>query len=208
MTSEGTRAALAPPPSDQDPTDAHVVSRALSGSQAAYREIVRRYQRPLLNLIAQIVRDRAEAEDLTQEVFVKAFRALDRYDPARRFSSWLFTIAHNHALDRLRTVHGVTLSIDSDEVPDVPSAPVASPADLAERARLADALGDALGRLRVEYRAAVVLRYQEDLTQQEIAEVMGVPEGTVKTYLHRARKELAREMTARGWGPLGRGGGV
>ena len=123
MTSEGTRAALAPPSSDQDPTDARVVSRALSGSQAAYREIVRRYQRPLLNLIAQIVRDRAEAEDLTQEVFVKAFRALDRYDPARRFSSWLFTIAHNHALDRLRTVHGVTISIDSDEVPDVPSAP-------------------------------------------------------------------------------------
>jgi len=197
VTSEGTRAALAPASSDQDPTDARVVSRALSGSQAAYREIVRRYQRPLLNLIAQIVRDRAEAEDLTQEVFVKAFRALDRYDPARRLSSWLFTIAHNHALDRLRTVHGVTISIDSDEVPDVPSAPVDSPADLAERARLADALADALGR-----------RYQEDLTQQEVAEVMGVPEGTVKTYLHRARKELAREMTARGWGPGGRDSGA
>jgi RNA polymerase sigma-70 factor (ECF subfamily) len=184
---------------DPDPADAHLTGRALAGSQAAYRELVRRYQRPVLNLVVQMARGRAEAEDLTQEIFVKAFAALHRYDPSRRFSSWIFKIAHNHTLDHLRKTRPPTVSIDTG----VPAAPLrseaASPADLAERARLADALRAALDRIRPEYRAALMLRYQEDRSHEEIADILGVPEGTVKTHLHRGRKALAQEVAASGW---------
>jgi RNA polymerase sigma-70 factor (ECF subfamily) len=183
----------------QDAADSRLTGLALAGAQDAYRELLRRYERPVFNLVLQIVGGRADAEDLTQEVFVKAFRALRQFDPARRFSSWLFKIAHNHALDHLRKSRAPAVSIDTDEHAETLVADGPSPADLTERARLADALRGAIGRLRVEYREAVVLRYQEDLSHEDIADVMGVPVGTVKTYLHRARKDLALVMGAAGW---------
>jgi len=185
---------------DSDVPDAKLVAQALAGSQSAYRELVRRFQGPVLNLVAHLARGRADAEDLTQEVFVKAFAALRRYDPARKFSSWLFKIAHNQTIDHLRRTRPDMISVHTSGQADALLTDAASPADLAEQAALAGAMAAALGRLRVEYREALVLRYQEGLSQDEIAEVMGVPDGTVKTYLHRARKELAAEMTARGWG--------
>lgn len=203
MTGEGTAPLLATRPTS-DPADAHLVGRALAGSQAAYRELVRRYQGPVLNLVARIALGRAEAEDLTQEIFVKAFAALDRYDPTRRFSSWLFKIAHNHTLDRLRQSRPPTVSMDTGTDPIEPRATNASPSALVEQARLAAALESALDGLRVEYREAIVLRYQAELSLEEIGDIMAIPEGTVKTYLHRGRKALATEMAARGWGPASR----
>lgn len=146
-----------------------------------------------------MVRRRPEAEDLTQEVFLKAFKALHRYDRTRRFSSWFFKIAHNHALDYLRKTPQPTLSIDADTSTDALVSGGPSPAELTEQAKLGGALRAAIGGLRVQYREAIALRYQEDLPLEEIADVMGIPEGTVKTYLHRARQELAGEMTRRGW---------
>jgi RNA polymerase sigma-70 factor (ECF subfamily) len=186
-------------PPVSDVPDAAIVGEALTGSQAAYRELVRRYQGPVLNLIVQMVRDRSEAEDLTQEVFVKAFSRLRTYDTTRRFGSWMFKIAHNHTIDHLRRVRPETLSLSAGNHPELPAAAMASPQQLAERTALADDLDAAVQRLRVEYRSVIQLRYQEDLPQEEIAEILGVPEGTVKTYLHRARKELAEAMAARGW---------
>jgi RNA polymerase sigma-70 factor (ECF subfamily) len=184
-----------------DVPDAAIVGEALAGSQAAYRELVRRYQGPVLNLVAHMVRDRSEAEDLTQEVFVKAFARLGTYDTTRRFASWVFKIAHNHTIDHLRRVRPDTLSLDAGEHAELPAAAIASPQELVERAEMADDLDRAVQRLRVEYREVILLRYQEDLPQDEIADVLGVPEGTVKTYLHRARKELAAAMMAKGWKP-------
>jgi RNA polymerase sigma-70 factor (ECF subfamily) len=147
-----------------------------------------------------MVHGRSEAEDLTQEVFVKAFARLRSYDTTRKFSSWVFKIAHNHTIDHLRRVRPETLSWSAGELPEMPAATVASPEELVEQTALADALDRAVQRLRVEYREAILLRYQEDLSHEEIADVLGIPEGTVKTYLHRARKELAADMAARGWG--------
>ena len=83
-------------------SDTELVSGALAGSQDAYRDLVARFQRPIFSLIVRMVRDRPLAEDLTQEVFVKAFRALSTYDHRRKFSSWLFKIAHNATIDHLR----------------------------------------------------------------------------------------------------------
>jgi RNA polymerase sigma-70 factor (ECF subfamily) len=149
-------------------------------------------------LVARVVGDPGAAEELAQDAFVKAFTHLDRYDPTRRFASWLFSIAHRTAIDHLRHSRIATLSIDeaggAARVPDRDS-----PAALVERASLADALDRALGRLRPEYRAVMVLRYQEGLAYDEIAEVMDLPTGTVKTHIHRARKALAEDDTLRAW---------
>ena len=82
--------------------EARLVSDALGGSQPAFEQIVRRYQRPVISLIVRMIGDRAQAEDLAQETFVKAFRNLKSFDPTRRLSSWLFRIAHNTTLDALR----------------------------------------------------------------------------------------------------------
>ena len=195
MTTSSTRA---------DPSDAELVRQALAGFQQAYREIVRRYQQPVFSVIVHMVRERTAAEDVTQEAFVKAFAALPSYDSTRKFSSWLFKIAHNHAIDRLRRAGPDLVSLEASAEAELLPADVDSPEKIAEREELADAMHAALNRLRIEYREALVLRYQEGLSQEEIAHVMDITEGTAKTYLHRGRKALAAEMTARGWGAGGR----
>ena len=143
------------------------------------------------------------AEDLAQETFVKAFRNLAAFDTTRRFSSWLFRIAHNTALDALRRARPTTVSLDEttrDGRSRVPEASVPPAPDPVERERLAAALDAALAKLRPEYRSAIVLRYHEGLAFDELAHVLGVPEATARTHVHRARKELSALLTAAGWG--------
>jgi RNA polymerase sigma-70 factor (ECF subfamily) len=180
-----------------------LVAAALAGEQSAFEQIVRRYQRPMVNLIARITGDRDRAEDLAQEAFVKAFRSLAAFDTARHLSSWLFRIAHNTAIDAMRRPRRALVSIDhppnAHDLPLVPVAP-AEP-DPVERAALGAALEAALGRLRPDFRAAVVLRYDEGLPFDEIAHVMGIPEATARSHVHRARKELARHLAEAGWQP-------
>ena len=182
--------------------EARLVSEALGGSQSAFEQIVRRYQRPVLSLIARMTGDRALAEDLAQETFVKAFRHLKRFDRSRRFSSWLFRIAHNTTLDTLRKVRPQVLALeasgDGDPQREVAAAPLP---DLVEQAALGAALNQALQSLRPEYRAAIALRYDQDLSFDEIGHILGVPEVTARTYVHRARKELARSLALAGWTP-------
>lgn len=177
------------------------MAQALAGSQSAFELIVRRYQRPIISLIARMTGDRALAEDLAQETFVKAFRTLAAFDTTRRLSSWLFRIAHNTALDALRRSRsgGPALPADPAEAADGPAVPPAP--DPVERQALGRALHAALARLRPDYRAAIVLRYEEDLPFEEIGVVLGVPEATARSHVHRARKELARLLTASGWAP-------
>jgi RNA polymerase sigma-70 factor (ECF subfamily) len=176
--------------------DARLVALALAGSQPAFQEIVRRYERPVYNLICRVLRDNALAEDAAQEAFLKVFRSLASFDSNRRFSSWIFRIANNTALDTLRrNRHGPIAAVASRE-PAVP--PVADPV---ETAALADALSAALDALRPEWRAVIVLRYQEGCSYEEIAEALGIPEGTAKTFVHRARKQMADMLTAAGWAP-------
>lgn len=189
-------------------TDAQLVASALAGAQEAFRELVLRFERPVYSLIARMVHDPGTAEDLAQEVFVKAYRSLRTYDASRKLSSWLFKIAHNTTIDHLRrhTPDTVSLEAPPDEEGRGGLAAVLSdhsvedPAAAAERRDMARSLERAISRLRPEYREAVVLFYLEGATYQEICEVTGLPLGTVKTNLHRARKELATEMSALGWG--------
>ncbi len=181
--------------SDQD-----VVEQARAGSEPAYRELIRRYERPVFSLIYRMVRDRELAEDLAQETFVKVLNALASYRPDFKFSSWIFKIANNAAIDHLRRRQLETLSVDG--APDATTADQmeSSSLELADRAEsplqeleareLGSLIEQAISRLRPEYRACIILRHVEDRSYEEIAEILDLPLGTVKTYLHRARAEL------------------
>jgi RNA polymerase sigma-70 factor (ECF subfamily) len=186
-------------------SDAELARDALAGSEAAYRELVTRYATPAVNFIFRIVRDRALAEDLAQEGFLRVYQRLKTFDPQRKFSSWFFQVLRNITIDYLRVNRLPTSSLDELAEEGVQGAAVdrdsRSPEQLAGQSELATAMTAALSRIRPEYREVVVLRYQEGLTQPEIAEILGLPSGTVKTYLHRARKELAGILSELGWGP-------
>jgi RNA polymerase sigma-70 factor, ECF subfamily len=180
------------------------VVQALAGSQSAFEQIVVRYQRPVISLIARLTGDRALAEDLAQETFVKAFRSLAAFDTTRRLSSWLFRIAHNTAIDAMRRSRPPPASIDARSIASAggPHEPVTPPApDPVERLELGRALEAALAELRSDQRAAIVLRYENGLSFEEIGTVLGVPEVTARSHVHRARKDLARLLTASGWAP-------
>lgn len=188
--------------------DSECVARALEGSEDACRELVRRYERPVFSLVVRMVKDPAVAEEVAQETFVKVFRSLDTYDPSRKLSSWIFKIAHNTTLDHLRRRRLDTVPLDGgkDEgEPGVghrlPDDSLVSPQVEAESSDLARAMEVAISRLRPEYREVVVLRFQEGLAYQEIVDITGLPMGTVKTYIFRARKELAAHLTEMGWTP-------
>lgn len=150
----------------------------------------------MVTLLARLTGDSALAEDLAQESFVKAFRNLASFDPARRFSSWLLRIAHNTGIDALRRQRLPVVPLETagpDHQPLDPAAPETP--DPLERQALAAVLESALAGLRPEFRVAVTLRYEEGLSFAEIGQVLGVPEATARSHVHRARKELANVLT-------------
>jgi RNA polymerase sigma-70 factor, ECF subfamily len=181
-------------------TDQEVVAEARAGRQAAYRELVRRYERPIFSLIYRMVRDRELAEDLAQETFVKALNAVESYRPEFKFSSWIFKIANNVAIDHLRRRELSTLSLDGSPHAATPEAIQATALQLGDRQEtaleeleareLGGEIEQAIGRLRPEYRACILMRHVEGRPYEEIATMLDLPLGTVKTYIHRARNEL------------------
>lgn len=180
--------------------DQEVVERARQGRDDAYRELLRRYQRPVFSLIYRMVRDRELSEDLAQETFVKVLNALDSYRPEFKFSSWIFKIANNAAIDHLRRRQLETLSLEGSPEATSPDRVEATALQLADRAEtpldeleareLGSAIERAIGKLRPEYRSCIILRHIEGRPYEEIAEILDLPLGTVKTYIHRARNEL------------------
>ena len=187
-------------------SDAELVAQALGGSEAAYAEIVRRFERPLYSLILRLVRDPALAEDLAQDVFVKAIRALASYDPERKFSSWLFKIAHNTTIDHLRRRSWIpnrwrlAPTTRSTRCRSSPMNRSPTPRPTCIAASSPRALDRAVAGLRPEYREVMLLRFREGLAYEGCADITGLPLGTVKTHIHRARKEMAEAMERAGWG--------
>jgi RNA polymerase sigma-70 factor, ECF subfamily len=185
-------------------SDQEVVLMARNGREAAYRELIRRYERPIFALLFRMVRDRELAEDLAQETFIKALNAIESYRPEFKFSSWIFKIANNAAIDHLRRRELDTLSLDGAPHAATPEAMQAtalqigarqeSPLDAVEAKELGGAIETAIGRLRPEYRSCILLRHVEGRAYEEIAEILDLPLGTVKTYIHRARNELRQSL--------------
>lgn len=187
----------------QNLPDADVVALAQKGREAAYRELLRRYERPVFSLVFRMVRDRTLAEDLAQDTFIKVLNHIDRYRPEFKFSSWLFKIANNVAIDHLRRRQLDTVSIEGSphaataaEV-EATSIEIADPGESAldemEAKELGSIIEHAIGQLRPEYRACILLRHVEGRSYEEIAATLDLPLGTVKTFIHRARHEL-REL--------------
>jgi len=187
-----------------DVSDQQVVVFAQQGREDAYRELISRYERPVFSLVFRMVRDRETAEDLAQETFIKVLNNIDRYRPEFKFSSWLFKIANNITIDHLRRRQLDTISMEG--APDAVTAEsaratsiaVASSApsalDQLESRELGGAIEKAIAKLRPEYRACIILRHVEDYSYDEIAEIVKLPLGTVKTYIHRARQELRESL--------------
>ena len=189
------------PPKDlKAASDQEVVAAARSGDETAYRELVRRYERPVFSLIYRMVRNRELAEDLSQETFIKVLNALGSYRPEFKFSSWVFKIANNAAIDHLRRRELDTLSLEGSPHADTAEKIEATALQIGEKAESAlDAVANkelggeierAIARLRPEYRTCILLRHVEGRAYEEIAEMLDLPLGTVKTYIHRARHEL------------------
>lgn len=187
------------------PTDSDLVAATLEGSQSAYGDLVRRYEGPILGLILRMVRNRGEAEEIAQEVFLKAYNRLASYDRQRKFSSWLFKVAHNATIDHLRRRRVATVPLESSEDDErqligVLAGPQSEdPELLAVRGELARALEEAMSELRPEHREVLLLRLRYGRSYEELADIMGLPLGTVKTHLHRARKRLASLLEEAGW---------
>jgi RNA polymerase sigma-70 factor (ECF subfamily) len=184
--------------------DADVVRLAQQGRELAFRELVRRYERPVFSLVFRMVRDRETAEDLAQDAFVKVLNHIDKYSPEFKFSSWLFKIANNVAIDHLRKRRLDTISIDGSPHASTASEVEAttlnleseqeSALDELEAKELGSAIERAIARLRPEYRACIMLRHVEGRAYEEIAATLDLPLGTVKTYIHRARHELRKAL--------------
>ena len=185
------------------PEDGELVRRILAGEEELFAVLVDRYKLRLFRFVSRYLGDREDARDVTQEVFLKLYSALDSYDPRYRFSTWAFRIAGNAAIDQLRRkrIRAVPLELPADEESEGRSIdpPDGKPDPLEElsRTRLREALDRAIEQLPDDYRELISLRHHGELAYEEIAELKGMPLGTVKNKLFRARQAL-RDLLPKG----------
>jgi RNA polymerase sigma-70 factor (ECF subfamily) len=190
-------AVLAEPPSHVTATgasgsdDGVLVAAALAGRAEAFGTLVERYDRAVYHLCLRTMRDAQEAQDCAQEAFFKAFRSLHTFKPQAKFSTWIFSIAYHACCDRLAARKRFT----SDEMPDRAD-PAAGPAALAERNDEAGRLRTAIDALPEKYRAVITLYHLQGRQYEEIAEVLKLPMGTVKTHLFRAKELLRKTLVS------------
>ena len=176
--------------------DASLVRRCLAGDEKAYRELIEQHQAQVYSLAMRMVRRAEDAEDLTQETFVRMFRALSRYDPTRPFAAWLFTIATRLCIDHIRRRKVSPISLtqreqDSEEEYQIEvEDPGLKPDEVTTHAEEERRAADLIASLPPHYRIVVILRHVQDLSYEEIAEALHLPLGTVKARIHRARALL------------------
>jgi RNA polymerase sigma-70 factor (ECF subfamily) len=184
-------------------SDDQLIARTLGGEQELFEHLVHRYHRPVVAFIHRMVGDYETALDLTQEVFLKVYTALDRYDERYRFSTWLFKIASNHAIDYLRTRNGKMVSLDAggDEMEGHPldvASPVPSPEHQSIVNQRRAIIESVIAQLPVSFRQVIVLRHIADLSYEEIADITKLPLGTVKNRIFRAREALREQLLKMG----------
>ncbi len=176
------------------------VRAAVKGDQEAYAWLLKKYRTSLQSLIYKMVFDKKEVEDLTQEAFIKAFASLPSYNQEYAFSTWLFRIAINNTIDYIRKKKLTTFSIESG-MEDVEND---GPFEIHDTSYLADKeiilgqrqeiINNAIDSLPEKYKKVIELRHQEDMSYEEIAELMDLPLGTVKAHLFRARELLNKQL--------------
>jgi RNA polymerase sigma-70 factor (ECF subfamily) len=173
------------------------VLRALRGDEQAFARLVEAYQTPVFNLAYRMLGDPAAAEDAAQETFLRAYTRLQTYDPARKFSSWILSIASHYCIDRIRRRHGGTLSMEDLDawrwLPDEHPRPEQQ--TLSHEVK--GVMREMLEQLPPDYRLVLILRYWEDLSYEEIAEVTQTTTSAVKSRLHRARLQVGKLLAER-----------
>src|SRR6188508_2064545 len=180
--------------------DGQVVMRHLAGEPQAFEELVDRYQRRLLNFVYRTIGDRERAEDLVQEVFVRVYRHLARFDQSKKFSTWIYTIASNLAKNELRNrsrnplvlFQTIKKNWEADHRPLEWEDTQYKPDDLFRKRHLREKVEEAVAQLPEHHRIVFVLRELEGKTYEEISEITGCNLGTVKSRLNRARNNFAQ----------------
>lgn len=197
-----TRATALSFPNVSNLADYELVSTAIAGGEAGFEELVRRYQRPIAAYIYRMVGDYDSALDLTQDVFIKVYNSLARYRSEFKFSTWIYRIAHNAAIDFLRRhavrEHALVSGVDGERREITIESRRLTPEQESERAERRTEIESVVYLLPSTYRELIVLRHSHDLSYDEIAEVTGLPLGTVKNRLFRAREAMRDELVRRG----------
>jgi RNA polymerase sigma-70 factor (ECF subfamily) len=174
-----------------DPKELAIISEVLSGKQDEYRYLVERYHRGLVQHLYNFIQDAHTAEDVAQEAFIRAYDKLAQYNEAYAFSTWLYKIADNLAYRHLKQTKAVQ---DIDNIEDLIPDDKPSLAETADRQFTQTAVNQAIQTLPVVYRQVINLYYWDDFSYEEIAEIMERPVGTIRTWLHRAKQELRKEL--------------
>lgn len=179
----------------QDPIES-LIQRCLKGDQAAWDLIVRQYWRKVFNVAYKFVGKHDEAEDLAQDIFLKIFKSLDTFDSRANFQTWLISVSRNLCIDHYRSVRKERETIDRDVDTNelAPAAREPGPIAALEQADRVALLRKALAALPATLRTAVLMRDIQELSYQEIADKLRLPEGTVKSRINRGRTELARQV--------------
>jgi RNA polymerase sigma-70 factor, ECF subfamily len=180
----------------QPATPDSLIEQCLAGDQIAWEQIVRQNWRKVFNVAYKFVGKHDEAEDLTQDIFLKIFKALKTFDRRANFQTWIISISRNLCIDHYRSVRKErqTIARDVDSNDLQPATPDRGPYAQAEHQDLRAQLRQALETLPITLRTAVVLRDLQELSYQEIADRLGLPEGTVKSRINRGRIELAHQL--------------
>jgi RNA polymerase sigma factor (sigma-70 family) len=171
--------------------DASLVSRCLRGDKEAIQDLIERFQSNVFGLCVRLLHHRQDAEDVTQEVFLRIFRSLKRWDKARPLKPWVMGITVNRCRTWLsQRARRPELVVYLQDTAHAPSAD--------DSAELASEIQAAVAELRLEYRSVFVMYHEQSQSYDEIAEALGKPVGTVKTWLHRARLEILQRLRRRG----------
>lgn len=184
--------------------DSELISTSLAGGREdCFEELVRRYQRPMIAYVYRMTNDYDAALDVTQEIFIKVYNSLSRYKTEYKFSTWLYKIAHNAAIDYLRrNSHGeqsLDISGEDDEYFERPlESNSLTPEQERERTEWRNEIDTVVQKLPAAYRELILLRHSQDLSYDEIAEITNLPLGTVKNRLFRAREMMRQFLVERG----------
>ena len=172
------------------------LEQARRGDQAAFARLVGAYQGPVYNLCYRMLGNAPEAEDACQETFVRMYTKLHTYQPDRKLSSWVLSIASHYCIDRLRRRRGQWLSLDEEPVAAALPSHQRGPEEVAVREELRGEVQHLVDALAPSYRVPLILRYWYDLSYAEIADVMGLTVQAVKSRLHRARLQMIDKAPA------------
>jgi len=172
------------------------VSRCLSGDSEGFNAVVSQYQGSIYRICCQIIQNPEEAKDAVSEVFLKAYSNLAHFDQTRRFSAWLYRIAVNHCISVVRRKRKEARFFKDQS--DNPPASAESPSGSFFHAERSRSVSGLLSRVPVKFRSVLILKYYQDLTYDEIGEIMNIPRNTVASYLLRGKKKLRKLMENKG----------